>query len=96
MLEQSGIEVLWLDFDDLISGNVESLETFLDCQLPNRKKSPSHVGAVRSEGKFESFENWNDQDKTSLREICLPLLEKLRSKAAQNHRGKSDLPPIGS
>jgi len=81
-LEQSGTEVLWLDFDDLITGDVEKLESFFDCELPNRKRSPSNVGVVRSEGKFESFEEWNDQDRMALNEICLPLFERLRTKAA--------------
>ena len=82
-LERSGTEVIWLDFDNLISGDVSGLETFLDCKLPNRKRSPSNVGAVRGEGKFPSFDQWNDRDQLALREICLPLFDRLRTKAAE-------------
>jgi len=81
-LEQSGSSVIWLDFDDLISGNVKTLESFMDCELGKIKRSPSHVGALRSEGKFESFEQWADVDRRALEAICLPLFETLRSKAA--------------
>ena len=81
-LEQSGSSVIWLDFDDLISGNVKTLESFMGCELGKIKRSPSHVGAVRNEGKFESFEQWADVDRRALEEICLPLFETLRSKAA--------------
>ena len=81
-LERSGVPVLWLDFDNLISGDVQQLGTFVGHDLVNRKRSPSNVGAVRSEGKFGSFDTWNDHDKRTLKEICLPLFETLSSRAA--------------
>ena len=81
-VRQSGAAVIWMDFDDLISGDVKPLESFLGCELPKRKRSPSNVGTVRSEGKFETFEQWSDPDRRTLEEICLPLFDSLRSKAA--------------
>ena len=83
IVQQSGAAVIWMDFDDLISGDIKSLESFLEYQLPIRKRSPSNVGAVRSDGKFEAFEQWSDIDRKTLEEICLPLFDSLRLKAAE-------------
>lgn len=82
ILEQSGTAVIWLDFDDLISGNIKTLESFMGCELRNRKRSPSNVGVVRSEGKFDNFERWTDVDRHALEDTCLPLFDTLCSKAA--------------
>ena len=76
-LQQSGTEVMWLNFEDLTTGNLKSLESFLGCELNTQVSSPSHVGRVRSEGKFGSFADWNGEDQKSLEEICMPLYETL-------------------
>jgi hypothetical protein len=80
-LEKSGVPVLWLDFDRLINGDVERLGSFVGHELESRKRTPSNVGPVRHEGKFESFEAWNHTDKRTLEQICLPLFETLCGKA---------------
>jgi hypothetical protein len=80
-LEDSGVPVMWLDFDHLISGDVERLGAFVGHDLQSRKRTPSNVGAVRKEGKFESFEAWNHTDKRTLENICQPLFEALCRKA---------------
>lgn len=81
-LESSGVAVIWVDFDDLIAGNVKQLAAFIGNELSKRKRSPSNVGLVRSEGKFETFEQWNAADRKMLEEICLPLYHRLCTKAA--------------
>ena len=80
-LQQSGTEVMWLNFEDMTSGNLKSLESFMGCELKTRVSSPSHVGVVRSEGKFAAFADWNVEDQKSLEEICLPLYETLSGKS---------------
>jgi hypothetical protein len=77
LLDESGKDVMWLNFADLGSGNISRLESFIGHELTMRQRSPSHVGAVRKEGKFESFENWSDQDQKSLNEICLSVYQQL-------------------
>ncbi len=84
VLNSSGVPVLWLDFDRLIAGDVEGLSLFIGHDLEHRKRSPSHVGAVRSEGKFDSFESWNVSDKLTLEGICLPLYEMLNAKTTED------------
>ena len=76
-LQQSGKDVMWLSFEDLGAGDVSKLESFMECELDVQTREPSHVGAVRKEGKFAAFENWNDEDQRSLNEICLPLYQQL-------------------
>lgn len=82
-LGKSGVPVLWLDFDDMIAGDNRRLSQFIDRKLENKRHSPSNVGAVRKEGKFEAFEAWNEDDRRTLNEICLPLLQTLCDKAAE-------------
>ncbi|QEG21138.1 sulfotransferase [Mariniblastus fucicola] len=79
-LQDTGREVIWLDFDDLIAGDLASLEKFIGHELPRKQRSPSNVGAVRSEGKFGSFDQWTDEDQNALSEICIPVFESLRLK----------------
>ena len=76
-LERSGKQVMWLNFDDLGAGNISNLELFIGHGLETRTRSPSHVGAVRKEGKFDTFANWSEEDQSSLQKICLPLYRKL-------------------
>jgi hypothetical protein len=83
VLQESGVKTMWLEFDDLVSGRVDQLEKFLDRNLRRTRRSPSNVGAVRKEGKFDTFENWSSKDKETLNQICLPLFESLRSKATE-------------
>jgi len=90
-VERKGASAIWIDFDDLISGDVKKLESFIGRELPKRKRPASNVGAIRSEGKFEAFEHWNALDRQTLEEICLPLFERLRSKAARTSVADSRL-----
>lgn len=76
-LDQLGKDVMWLSFEDLRAGNVPRLESFIGFNLNTPTRAPSHVGAVRKEGKFAAFENWSDEDQSSLIEICLPLYRQL-------------------
>jgi len=78
-LKQSGKAVMWLNFEDMAAGNISTLESFLGLELKTRTRRPSHVGAVRKEGKFGAFENWSEADRRSLQAICLPLYDKLCS-----------------
>ena len=78
-LRNSGVPAVWLDFDSLIAGDVEPLSSFIGHELVSKKRSPSNVGAVRSEGKFESYNLWSESDKLTLERICLPLFESLRA-----------------
>lgn len=80
-LGRSGKDVMWMSFEDLGAGDVSKLESFLGLKLETRTRSPSHVGAVRKEGKFASLENWSEQDQSLFNEICLPLYQRLLKKA---------------
>ena len=76
-LQRGGKRVLWLCFEDMIDGNIGQLERFMHRDLSQKKRDPSHVGAVRKAGKFESIEQWNEADRQQLEEICLPLYQSL-------------------
>ena len=76
-LRSAGKQVMWLSFEDLIAGETSQLEQFIGCELSQKVRAPSHVGALRSDGKFESFEQWQPADKEMLEEICTPLHEQL-------------------
>ena len=76
-LRSSGKQVMWLSFEDLIAGETSELERFIGCELSQKARAPSHVGAVRSGGKFEPFEQWQTGDRELLEEICIPLHQQL-------------------
>lgn len=76
-LRAAGKRVMWLSFEDLIAGETKRLEDFVGCQLSQKVRDPSHVGAVRRGGKFEPFEQWQSSEQRTLEEICLPLHEQL-------------------
>ena len=82
-LEATGVPVIWLEFDQLISGQIQCLEEFIGHSIRSIQRPPSNVGAVRKEGKFEPPENWSDDDREVLDRICLPLFERLKSKTNQ-------------
>jgi hypothetical protein len=80
-LQSAGVPVKWLSFDRMVSGDVSWLGQFIDQEIETSMRRPSHVGAVRSEGKFPEFENWNSADRSTLERICMPLFQKLSAKA---------------
>lgn len=79
-LGRNGVPVMWLQFEQMVEGKILGLEEFLGQRLGSTKRPPSHVGAVRKSGKFESPESWSNEDRNILAEICLPLYEKLMMK----------------
>jgi len=80
-LQQRGKRVLWLRFEDMVDGNVSSLERFMNRDLSKKKRDPSHVGAIRRSGKFEPFDQWNEADRRQLEEICTPLYQTLSERS---------------
>ncbi len=80
LLERSGTRAMWLNFDDMVSGSIDRLAEFMGCKLTVHKREASHVGAVRSVGKFENFESWSQKDRDALERICGPLHQRLCAK----------------
>lgn len=80
-LQAAGVPVRWMSFDQMVSGQVDWLGEFIDHEIGTSVRKPSHVGAVRSEGKFAEFEDWNSEDRSTLERICMPLFQELSAQA---------------
>ncbi len=76
-IDRAGGNVMWLEFDDLVSGKVESLESFLGVELQQSTRPPANVGPVRTEGKFPTAEHWTSQQREQLDSVCGELYRKL-------------------
>lgn len=73
-----GMDTLSLSFTDLISGNIDALEDFLETRLPIRKIPPVNAEKpVRKEGRYPAFENWPEEDQQTLLQICGPVMSNL-------------------
>lgn len=73
-----GENCLSLKFSDLIAGNVEALEAFMDVKLPNRKIKPVNANKpVGKQGRYPAFELWPKEDQNCLFEICGPVMKQL-------------------
>lgn len=81
--EKESRAVLWLSFDDLIAGHVDSLASFMGIELQKKARPPSNVGRVRSEGKFPAVEDWTAEQVEIMNSICGELYQKLLSQSKQ-------------
>lgn len=79
-IKEAGRPVMWLSFDEMIDGHIGGLSGFVGRELSVKTRQPSHVGSVRSSGKFEHFDQWSDADRHTLERICMPLYMKLCEK----------------
>jgi hypothetical protein len=73
-----GEDCLSLKFSDLIAGNVEALEAFMDVKLPNRIIEPVNANKpVGKQGRYPAFEQWTQEDQELLYRFCGPVMEVL-------------------
>lgn len=73
-----GEQYISLKFSDLIKGNIDSLEQFMNLKLSTQKIPPVNANKpVREEGKYEQFEKWNAEDQNMVINKCGPLMKTL-------------------
>lgn len=73
-----GEDYLSLKFSDLVAGNLEALEQFMDIKLSSPKIAPVNAKKpVRKEGRHPPFKEWPTEDRETVYRICGPVMDKL-------------------
>ena len=68
---------LSMTFEDLTSGNIGSLQRFVNSELNVRKLPPANVGKTGIRGRFEAYEDWTFSQKSTFHRICGDVLARL-------------------
>lgn len=76
--------VMWLEFDDLVEGKLEHLESFLGVELSLKTRPPSNVGRVKSGGKYPSSDQWTQDQLQMVEDVCGELYRKLVRQSADS------------
>lgn len=64
-----------LPFDDLVSGRLDALETFMGVALPARELPPANANKpIRDSGIHPPFDAWSASDQDTLIRICGPIM----------------------
>ena len=67
-----------LPFDDLVSGRLDALETFMGIALPVRELPPANADKpIRDSGIHPPFDAWSAADQDTLIRICGPTMARL-------------------
>ena len=69
--------VMWLEFDDLVAGNVGTLAEFMGVELQQTSRPPANVGRVRSAGKYPVAEHWTEAQIAMVEDVCGGLYREL-------------------
>ena len=74
----SNREVIKLKFEDLIAGNLKSVEAMLNRKMKIQSE-PANIGRLGKSGKYPRFVDWSPKQKQIFENICGPVVELIDS-----------------